>query len=138
MGPLTSPSWSASRLACAWMLSLAAACASLHGRNELDEQLFLHHNNLRWGRLGNAALQVKPELRSAFIASWSTRTGAAELQDLEVTAVTVAPDGATADVLVTAVWVERTTMSVRQAVVTEVWQRTPSGWIVERPAELPE
>lgn len=119
------------------ILAQGAGCASFHGRQELDEQLFLHHNNLRWGRLGNAALQVKPDVRAAFMATWSARSTLLELQDVEVMAVDIRPGGETAEVVVAFIWVERASMSVKQSILSEEWRRTAGGWVLERPAELP-
>lgn len=111
-------------------------CASMHGRDDLDAALMLHHNNLRWGRLGNAALHVAPALRESFLQSWSARAPYVELQDMEVVGLTIAPDGNTAEVMVSIVYIERQTMRVRQVAATEVWRRLDNGWSLERPADL--
>lgn len=115
---------------------LGGGCASLHGRDELDLQLFQHHNNLRWGRLANAALAVQPEMREAFVTHWASRAGVIELQDIEVAGVMVTSDGGAADVVVNISYVERETMQVRSGTVTEHWVRTPAGWLVAKPATI--
>lgn len=113
-----------------------SACASLHGRDDLDVEVFRHHNNLRWGRLANAAIAVKPELREAFVKDWAARSGVVELQDIEVAGVLMDPQGAFADVVVNITYIERDTMQVKSVTATERWARTDAGWLVEKPAEL--
>ena len=54
----------------------------LYSRDDLTVTLSTHHIDLRWNRLGNAALAVKPEMRAAFLQSWGERAGQLELQDI--------------------------------------------------------
>lgn len=121
----------------ALVLLASIACGKhLYSRDDLTVTLSSHHIDLRWGRLGNAALAVQPDMRAAFLAAWGKRVGQLELQDIEVAAVVVTPDGGAADVMVNITYVERETMSVKTEAVTERWIRTDSGWLAETPAVL--
>lgn len=129
------------RRALVGLLLLCAAASScgkhLYGRDDLDFGLSTHHIDLRWGRLQNAAQRVHPDMRAAFLEDWSTRLADVELQDIEVVGVSEGEDGDTADVVVQLTWVEKRTLALRQASVTERWVRTDQGWRVVRPLELP-
>jgi hypothetical protein len=109
-----------------------------HGytRDDLDVALFQHHANLRWGRLENASLNVKPEMRGAFLTAWAQRMQEYELQDVEVTGVAMSPDGDNADVVVTVTYVDKASMTVKNVAVPEHWIRTDDGWVVDKPAAL--
>jgi hypothetical protein len=116
---------------------LASACGKhVYNRDDLTVSLSKHHIDLRWGRLGNAALAVKPEMREAFLKTWTARVNTIELQDIEITAVVVSPDEDAADVVINVTYVERDTMTVRTEALTERWIRTENGWIAEKPAVL--
>ena len=124
-------------------LAVLVACAfgagcgkHVYNRDDLTVTLAKHHIDLRWGRLGNAALAVQPEMREAFLKTWGARTATMELQDIEVAAVVVTPDEDAADVVVNITYVERETMSVKTETVTERWVRTEHGWLAEKPAVL--
>lgn len=108
----------------------------VYSRDDLTVTLAKHHIDLRWGRLGNAALNVKPDLREAFLKTWTQRASTIELQDIEIAAVAVAPDENSADVVVNITFVERDTMTVKTEAVSERWIRTEEGWIAEKPAVL--
>jgi hypothetical protein len=117
----------------------AAACGTFgNNRDDLQQAAALHHIDLRWGRLENAAQRVAPELRGPFLTSWATRLGAIELQDIEVTGMVVDESGSSADVIVTLTWVERDTMSVRTSVIPEKWTRVDGTWLCSKPAEPPK
>jgi hypothetical protein len=119
------------------VLLVVAACGKhVYNRDDLTVSLGKHHIDLRWGRLGNAAAAVKPEMRAAFLKSWTERTSSIELQDIEVSAVVITPDADAPDVVVNITYVERSTMSVRTEAVSERWIRTDDGWFAEKPAEL--
>lgn len=125
-------------LAFMWFtLSLVAACGKhVYNRDDLTVTLSKHHIDLRWGRLGNAAIAVKPEMREAFLRTWTARANTIELQDIEITAVVVSPDEDAADVVINVTYVERDTMTVKTEALTERWIRTENGWIAEKPAVL--
>jgi hypothetical protein len=117
-------------------LLLVTSCASFHGREDLDIAAGKHHIDLRWGRLENAAVAVMPEKRAAFLESWAKRAGQIELQEVDVAGVVMAPDNASADVIVNLTYVERETMMVKQATMTEHWLRTADGWFIDTFTEL--
>ena len=118
-------------------LVVALACGKhMYTRDDLDVSVFQHHNNLRWGRLENAALNVKADMRPLFLQQWASRMQMLELQDIEVAGVALSPDGDGADVVVNVTWVEKVSMTVKTSAVTEHWARTEDGWIVDRPASL--
>lgn len=124
-------------LALAFTIStMSAACGHQFGRTDLDIALSKHHIDLRWGRIENAAQKVDPELRAAFLAEWLGRAQEIELQDLDISGVAMADDGASADVVVTFTYVERASMTVRQVQVVEKWVRTSDGWLAKKPATL--
>ena len=112
------------------------ACKHAYNRDDLTVTLSKHHIDLRWGRLGNAALAVKPEMREAFLKTWTARANTIELQDIEIAAVVLSPDEDTADVVINVTFVERDTMTVKTEALTERWIRTDDGWIAEKPAVL--
>ena len=118
------------------MIALSGCGKHLYSRDDLTVTLSTHHINLRWGRLGNAALTVKPEMRAAFLEAWGKRAGQLELQEIEVAAVVLTPDGDAADVMVNITYVDRENMSVKTEAVAERWVRTEDGWIAEKPAVL--
>lgn len=115
----------------------ALSCGKhVYTRDDLTVTLSKHHIDLRWGRLGNAALNVKPEMREAFLQSWAARASTLELQDIEIAAVVVSPDEDAADVVVNVTYVERETMTVKTEALSERWIRTDAGWVAEKPAVL--
>ncbi len=118
------------------VMIVASGCQHFYTRRDLDVSVALHHIDLRWGRLENAAQRVDPALRAAFLAEWSARTHTVELQDLEVTGVIVGEDGDTATVVVTFTYVEVGTMQVQRVAVHETWIRTGDGWLAKKPASL--
>jgi hypothetical protein len=113
-----------------------ASCKHAYNRDDLTVALSKHHIDLRWGRLGNAALTVKPEMREAFLKTWTARANTIELQDIEIAAVAMSPDENAADVVINVTYVERDTMTVRTEALSERWIRTDEGWIAEKPAVL--
>ncbi len=116
-------------------LVLGVACGRHgFGRNDLDLTLSKHHIDLRWGRLENAAVAVVPTMRAEFVRVWAERLGASELQDLEIVGVVMADDGDKAEVVVRATMVDRASMKVVSATVTETWLRTDDGWRLAKPA----
>lgn len=121
------------------LASLAGgACGRhLYDRRDLDVDMAKHHIDLRWGRLGEAAMRVHPDMRGAFMEDWAKRAETVELQDLEIVGATLDEDGDSADVVLAVTYVDRTTLQVKRATVAEKWQRTDDGWRVVRPLELP-
>ena len=119
-------------------LAVVALSSCKHAYNETDFQIALskHHNNLRWGRIENAALVVEPQLRTAFTAEWLARQQTIELQEVEVVGVTQSEDGDAADVLLRIVFVDKDSMTMREVVVPERWKRTSDGWLATQPASL--
>ena len=123
--------------AVAVVAAVAGACdRHVYGRDDLDVSLFQHHNNLRWGRLENASLTVKPEMRGAFMTTWAARMLQFELQDVEVAGVSIAPDGDSADVVVTVTYVDKGTMTVKTGTFNEHWLRTDAGWLADKFADV--
>jgi hypothetical protein len=113
-------------------------CGTLgNNRDDLQQAAALHHIDLRWGRLENAAMRVDPELRGEFLTSWARRVGAIELQDIEVTGMVLNDAGDLADVVVTLTYIERDSMSVHTAVIPEKWIRKDGTWLCSKPAEPP-
>ncbi len=108
----------------------------VYTRDDLDVSLFHHHNNLRWGRLENAALSVKPEMRGAFLSTWAERMQSLEVTDMDIAGVVMSKDGDTADVVVNVTWVDRATMTVKTSAVQEHWVRTDDGWLADKPPTL--
>ncbi|MCC7070181.1 MAG: hypothetical protein IT383_02595 [Deltaproteobacteria bacterium] len=126
------------RVVMAASLLLVLACGRHgFGRNDLDLTLSKHHIDLRWGRLENAAVAVVPAMRAEFVRVWAERLGANELQDLEIVGVVMADDGDKAEVVVRTTMIERSSMRVIAATITETWLRTDTGWQLAKPA-LPE
>lgn len=118
---------------------VAVGCGTFgNNRDDLQQAAALHHIDLRWGRLENAAQRVAPDMRGAFLTSWATRMGGMELQDIEVTGLVVDEAGDSADVVVTVTYVERDTMSVKSAVIAEKWTRIDGTWLASKPAEPPK
>lgn len=109
----------------------------LYNRDNLTEDLAKHHIDLRWGRLGNAAVRVTPDLRSAFITAWASRLEGVELQDMDVADIALL-DEDTAQVIVNVTYVEKVNMSVRTVQFPEVWTRTDHGWLLSNIGELPQ
>jgi hypothetical protein len=66
------------------------------------------------------------------------KTNTIELQEIDVSAVVVTPDGDAADVVVNITYVEKQTMTVKTEVVSEKWVRTDDGWFAAKPAKLGE
>lgn len=116
--------------------ALTSGCASMASRDDLEIAMAQHHIDLRWGRLENAATHVAPAMRGAFLQTWAARLQDVELQDIEVTGVAMADDGGSADVVVAVVFVERETMQVRSAQLTERWVRGAGGWTAATPASM--
>ena len=112
------------------------ACAHMYGKDDLDVSVFQHNVNLRWGRLDNAALTVKPEMRGPFVAAWTARMQQLEIQDIEVGGVALSKDGDAADVSVAVTFVDKASMTVRTETVGEHWIRTDDGWLIDKPAQL--
>ncbi len=108
----------------------------LYGREQLTEDLAKHHIDLRWGRLGNAAQRVLPELRGPFIQVWSQRLQSLELQDMDVVDVAQL-DEDTVMVVVNVTYVDKLSMSVATVQFPETWKRTDTGWLLSTVAELP-
>ena len=108
----------------------------LYNRENLTEDLAKHHIDLRWGRLGNAAVRVMPELRGPFVQAWSMRLAGVELQDMDIADVALIDDD-TAQVIVNVTYVDKQSMSVRTVQFPEVWTRTEQGWQLSNVAELP-
>jgi hypothetical protein len=123
-----------------WGLSLLCGaalggCALPNARDDLEREVALHHIDLRWGRLENAAQRVAAEMRGPFVQSWAARLADVELQDIEVAALSLSADGNAADVVVSITFVDRTTMQVRSARLAEHWQRERDGtWRATTPA----
>lgn len=116
---------------------VAGGCATLGtARDDLQQAAALHHIDLRWGRLENAAVRVAPAARAAFLAEWVKAGGVVELQDIDVSGIVIDEDGEGADVVVTVTYVERDTMSVRSAVVSERWLHVDGNWVCSTPATL--
>jgi hypothetical protein len=119
-------------------LSLATfvGCAHMYSRDDLDVSLFQHDTDLRWGRLDNAAQNVKPEARGAFLTVWAKRMQELEIQDIEVAGVALSKDGDGADVVVNVTYIDKASMSVKSVTVPEHWVRTDQGWMIDKPASL--
>ena len=118
------------------LIAGVGACGKhLYGRDDLDVTVFQHLNNLRWDeRLGNAALTVAPDMRQAFLSTWTARLRQIELQDVAVAGVSMNPSGDGADIVVNITYVERDTMTVKTTAITEHWVRTDDGWLADKPA----
>lgn len=120
-------------------LVAVAGCGTLGtNRDDLQQAQLMHHIDLRWGRLENAAQRVTPELRGPFLTSWATRAGAIELQDIELSGMVLNEAGDAADIVVTVTYIERDTMSVKTAVLPEKWTRVDGVWLCSQPAEPPK
>lgn len=126
----------AARVSCLAVLALAAGCAGMASRDDLEIAMAQHHIDLRWGRLENAATRVTPAMRAAFLQTWAARLQDVELQDLEVAGLAMADDGGSADVVVSVVFVDRATMQVKSAQLTEHWVRGADGWTAATPATM--
>jgi hypothetical protein len=113
-----------------------ASCKHAYNETDFSIALAKHHSNLRWGRVENAALLVDPQMRAAFVAEWLGRQQTIELQEVEVAGINRSEDGDTADVTLRIVFVDKDSMSVREVVVAEKWQRTSDGWLAVVPASL--
>ncbi|HEY4221556.1 MAG TPA: hypothetical protein VGO62_09440 [Myxococcota bacterium] len=116
---------------------IVSGCAHMYSKDDLDVSLFQHHNNLRWGRLDNAATTVSPELRTSFLSTWAARQQTLELQDVEVQGATLTPDGAAADVVVAITYVDKASMTVKNVTMIEHWIRTDDGWLEQKFADAP-
>ena len=125
------------------LIALSAALSSssigcgrhVYGREHLTEDLAKHHIDLRWGRLGNAAQRVTPEMRGPFIQIWAQRLQSLELQDMDIVDVAQV-DEDTAMVVVNVTYVDKLTMSVTTVQFPETWKRTDAGWLLSTVAEL--
>jgi len=127
------PAWALGAIGAATLV-LGAGCALPQTRDDLDREVALHHIDLRWGRLENAAVRVTPAVRGAFVQAWAARLRDLELQEIDVAAVTLSADGQAADVVVAITFVDRATMQVRTAQLAERWQQGPDGWRATTPA----
>jgi hypothetical protein len=107
----------------------AVGCGKhLHGKAELEDTVGRHYLDLRWGRLGNAALRVHPDMREAFVKDWSARTAHMELQELEVVDIAFDPKTDSAQVTLALAWVDKGAMMLHQQTVVQKWIRTDEGW----------
>jgi hypothetical protein len=116
---------------------VGSACGKhVHTRQDLDMEISKHHINLRWNRIENAALNVHPDLRTAFIEDWVKRSQEVELQDIDVTSVVVEDDDDHAKIRANVTWIDRASFALRQTSIIEKWVRTDDGWRVLTPMVL--
>lgn len=119
-------------------LGVSTGCGRhAYGVHELEESTLYYYNDLRWSRLPSAAMRMHPDLREAFVADWTRRLAAVELQDIEVIDMRQDLEQDAADVSLAFSWVDRQTMQLRSATVSQRWLRTDKGWIAGSHLELP-
>lgn len=129
-------------------LSLAAVALALalgssscgkhaHGMKELEETTHHYYNDLRWSRLQAAAARMHPDIRTAFLEDWARRGQELQLQDLEIVAMQDDLEHDKAAVTLVVSWVERSSMRLRTATITQTWLRTDDGWLAADTLELP-
>ncbi|MFZ9889721.1 MAG: hypothetical protein ACO3JL_19675 [Myxococcota bacterium] len=136
--PLSRALYCATLLLAAVGLALGTACGRhAYGVHELEESTLYYYNDLRWSRLSSAALRMHPDLRGAFVADWTKRLAEVELQDIEVIDMRQDLEHDAAEVSLAFSWVDRQSMQLRSATVTQRWLRTDKGWIAGSHLELP-
>lgn len=119
-----------------WVFVAAlGGCAPQHlyQRHDLQAALLKHHQNIRWGRLTQAAAPVQPELQRDFVQSWSAHIERLELHNVDVIGMSEAPGGDVVEVSVRLQWIDQQSMNMRSKTLTEVWVRTQEGWQVAAP-----
>ena len=109
-------------------MSFLACGKHVHTKEDLDHTLSRHLINLRWGRLQNAAQAMQPELRAAFVETWTALDNVIDVQDLEVVALSVDESGDIATVSLRVVYVDKRTMRVSTETVSQKWLRDDDGW----------
>lgn len=114
---------------CLALLAGAGCGKHKYGQYDLDSSLSRYLIELRWGRFMKAAEHVTPEMRGAFVQVWTQASQQLEVQDLDVRNLLVAEDGNSAQVTLGLTYVDRANMSVKTAVVDQVWKRTDYGWL---------
>ncbi len=118
---------------------LSSSCGKhAHGMKELQEATHYYYNDLRWSRLSAAAARMHPDIRESFVADWTERGQELQLQDLEIVDMQDDLEHDKARVTLLVSWVERSSMQLRSATVTQTWLRTDDGWMAADTLELPQ
>jgi hypothetical protein len=107
------------------------------GKDDLVEAAGRHYLDLRWSRVASAAKRVHPELREAFVTDWNKRSQEIEIHDLEVMDVQIDEEGDVATLTVQVSWVDRSSMTMKNATVQQEWDRTDDGWVAAEVLTLP-
>lgn len=116
----------------------SASCGKhAHGMKELEEITHYYYNDLRWSRLPSAAARMHPDIRASFLADWAKRGQELQLQDLEIVSMQEDLENDRAEVTLLVSWVERSSMQLRSATITQTWLRTDDGWLAADTLELP-
>lgn len=119
--------------------TLASSCGKhAHGRKELEETTHHYYNDLRWSRLSAAAARMHPDIRKTFLEDWAKRGEELQLQDLEIVDLQEDLENDKAHITLLISWVERSSMQLRSATVTQTWLRTDDGWMAADTLELPK
>lgn len=132
----------------AWQTALAAGVLVIglassscgkhaHGMKELEEVTHYYYNDLRWSRLPSAAARMHPDIRTAFLEDWTRRGQELQLQDLEIVSMRDDLENDKAEVTLVVSWVERSSMRLFTATITQTWLRTDDGWLAIDTMELP-
>ena len=107
-------------------LLVCVACAS-GTRMSFDETAALFHDDLRWGRLPAAEVNVDAPLRAAFHARRRGWGSAVTVVDLEV--VHLRQSSGRASVRVRIAWTRGSdSTDIRESLVEELWERSGGGW----------
>lgn len=125
-------------LALVFGAALSSSCGRhAHGKQELEQATHYYYNDLRWSRLTAAAARMHPDVRKPFLEDWNKRGQELQLQDLEIVDVNEDLENDKAEVTLLVSWVERSSMQLRSATVTQTWIRTDDGWLAADTLELP-
>lgn len=123
---------------CLLFALLSSSCGKhAHGMKELEEATHYYYNDLRWNRLPAAAARMHPDIRTAFLEDWTKRGQEMQLQDLEIVSMQDDLEHDKAEVTLLVSWVERSSMQLRSATITQTWLRTDDGWLAADTLELP-
>lgn len=101
-------------------------------RGDLDVVLSKHHVDLRWGRVPHAARYIHPDLQPTFIRDWEERLKNVDINRLEILHIVDDPVEQTAVVTIRFTYIEHNSLTLREIVAEEEWERLDGQWIATK------
>lgn len=111
-------------------VTLAACAGGYSSSDQLQRQVDVYNNHIRWGRTYSAATQVREDVRPGWLQAHRAWGPDLQIADYEVIDSTIEEDGV-AMVRVTVSWYRPTQSELQTTLLAQRWRREARVWQLE-------